>query len=361
MLTIESLSITLGEFSVRDVSLEIRPGDYFAILGPTGAGKTVLLETIAGIHTPKSGRIILDDIEITSTEPRLRNIGMVYQDYMLFPHLTVEENISFGLGQRKISSNKQHALVKEMSSLLEISHLTKRYPGTLSGGEQQRVALARALVLKPEILLLDEPMSALDSRTRERIRLELSRIQKLFGTTIVQITHHFDDVFALANRIAIMREGQIVQVGDISEVFLHPSDTFVAEFLGIGNIIRGTSSKFGNIIQITTHDGTTFFAASGVIGDIVATLHAEDVILSKAPFASSARNCLLGTVTEIIPTGSTVRIILDVGFLLTALLTRISCHELYLEPGSRVYATFKASAVHVMQVTSQESGILLSR
>ena len=354
MLRIESLSIRLGEFSVWDVSLEIRPGDYFIILGPTGAGKTVLLETIAGIHTPESGRIILGGKEITSTEPSLRNIGMVYQDYMLFPHLTVEENIAFGLRQRKISSDKQHALVEEMSSLLEISHLIKRYPGTLSGGEQQRVALARALVLKPEILLLDEPMSALDGHTRERMRMELSRIQKLIGTTIVQITHHFDDVFALANRIAIMREGRIVQVGETSEVFLHPSDTFVAEFLGIGNIIRGTSSKSGNITQITTIGGTAFFAASGIIGDVVVTLHAEDVILSKAPFTSSARNCLSGTVTEVIPSGSTVRVILDVGFLLTALLTRESCCELHLESGSRVYATFKASAVHVIPVNSEQ-------
>jgi molybdate transport system ATP-binding protein len=354
VLRIESLSITLGEFSVRDVSLDIRPGEYFIILGPTGAGKTVLLETIAGIHTPESGRIILGDNEITSTEPRLRNIGMVYQDYVLFPHLTVEENITFGLRQRKISSDEQHALVEELSSLLEIPHLLNRYPGTLSGGEQQRVALARALVLKPEILLLDEPMSALDGRTRERMRMELSRIRKLTGTTIVQITHHFDDVFALADRIAIMREGWIVQVGETSDVFLHPSDTFVAEFVGIGNIIQGTSAKDGNITQIITHDGTVFFTASGIIGDVVATLPAEDVILSKAPFASSARNCLSGTVTEVIPSGSTVRVFLDVGFPLTALLTRESCRELHLEQGSRVYATFKASAVHVIAVSSQD-------
>jgi molybdate transport system ATP-binding protein len=356
VLRIESLSISLGEFSVRDISLEIRPGEYFIILGPTGAGKTVLLETIAGIHTPASGRILLGDKEITSTEPRLRNIGMVYQDYMLFPHLTVEDNIVFGLRQRKIPLVEARAMVQEMISFLEIPHLTKRYPGSLSGGEQQRVALARALVLRPEILLLDEPMSALDSRTRERMRRELSHIRKLTGTTIVQITHHFDDVFALADRVAIMREGRIIQTGETSEVFLHPSDTFVAEFLGIGNIIRGTSSSTGTITQITTREGTMFFAASGIIGDVVATLHAEDVILSKAPFTSSARNCLSGTVTEVIPSGSTVRVILDVGFLLTALLTRESCHELYLEPGCRVYATFKASAVHVIPVNPQECG-----
>jgi len=350
MLRIESLSITLDEFPVRDVSLEIRPGEYFIILGPTGAGKTVLLETIAGIHAPDSGRIFLGDREITSTEPRSRNIGMVYQDYMLFPHLTVGDNIAFGLHRKKISSDKQHALVEEMSSLLEISHLTKRYPGTLSGGEQQRVALARALVLKPEILLLDEPMSALDGRTRERMRMELSHIRKHTGTTIVQITHHLDDVFALADRIAIMREGRIVQIGETSDVFMHPADIFIAEFLGISNIIRGNSSRHGNITRVTPVAGPEFFAASDVLGDIVATLHAEDVILSGEPFVSSARNCLPGTASEIIPFGNTVRVILDVGFPLTALLTRESCHDLRLEPGSKIYSTFKASAVHLIQV-----------
>ncbi|MDD4136555.1 MAG: ATP-binding cassette domain-containing protein [Methanoregula sp.] len=353
MLSIESLSITLGEFSVRDVSLEIRPGEYFIILGPTGAGKTVLLETIAGIHTPGSGRIVLGDNEITTTEPRLRSTGMVYQDYMLFPHLTVEENIAFGLRQRKIPMDTQHALVSEMSAFMEIAHLAQRYPGSLSGGEQQRVALARALVLKPEILLLDEPLSALDGRTRERMRRELSRIRKCTGTTIIQITHHFDDVFALADRIAIMRDGHIIQVGETSDVFLHPADTFVAEFLGISNIIRGESSMAGNIARITPAHGPSFFAASGIVGNVVATLHAEDVILSEAPFASSARNCLFGTVTDVLPAGSTVRVILDAGFPLTALLTRESCRDLHLGPGSTVCATFKASAVHVIAVTPE--------
>jgi len=353
LLRIESLSITLGDFSVRDVSLEIRSNEYFIILGPTGAGKTVLLETLAGIHTPDTGKIFLGDQEITSTEPRSRNIGMVYQDYMLFPHLTVKDNIAFGLRQREIPLNEQHSMVDEMSTLLEIRHLAKRYPGSLSGGEQQRVALARALILRPGILLLDEPMNALDSRTRERMRMELTRIRRLTGTTIIQITHHFDDAFALADRIAIMREGRIIQVGETSEVFLHPADTFVAEFLGIGNIIRGTSSRVGNIARITTGTGPVFYAACSIVGDVVATLHAEDVILSQEPFASSARNCLSGTVSEIIPFGSTVRVILDVGFPLTALLTRESCHDLQLEPGSSVYATFKASAVHVIPVTPQ--------
>lgn len=351
MLLIESLSIHLGDFAVRDVSLKINSGEYFIILGPTGAGKTILLETIAGIHPPDSGRIWLDNHEITSMEPRTRNIGMVYQDYMLFPHLTVEKNISFGLRQKKMPPGEQQKIVTETSTLLEISSLLDRYPGTLSGGEQQRVALARALVLRPKILLLDEPINALDSTTRQKMRGELLRIKNATGTTIVHITHHFDDVYMLADRIAIMRDGRIVQAGEPSEVFLHPVDPFVAEFLGIGNMIRGISKKAGDLVEINAGSGQGFFAASSVVGEVIATLHPEDIILSLAPFASSARNCLSGTVSEIVPSGSTVRVILDAGFPLTALLTRESCRELHLVAGSMVFATFKASAVHVISVT----------
>lgn len=356
MLRIESLSVTLGEFSFRDVSLEVRENEYLVVLGPSGAGKTVLLETIAGIHAPDAGRIFLGGREITGASPRSRSFGMVYQDYALFPHRTVGENIAFGLRQRKVPPDEQRALVAEISALLEVDHLAERYPGTLSGGEQQRVALARALVLRPKVLLLDEPLSALDGPTRERMRTELARVRRLTGTTVIQITHHLEDVFALADRVAIMHEGRIVQVGETANVFLHPADPFVAEFLGIGNIIRGRASPAGRLVRVETGTGASFLAVSGVVGDVVATLHAEDVILSEAPFASSARNCLPGTVTELVPCGSTVRVVLDAGFSLTALLTRESCHELDLGPGSRVCATFKASAVHVIPAAPQPDG-----
>jgi len=351
MLRIASLSVTLGEFSLQDVSLEIHRNEYFIILGPTGAGKTILLETIAGIHAPEAGRMWMDGREITAAEPKDREIGMVYQDYMLFPHLSARENITFGLRQGKMNRDEQQERVHEVSALLDIGGLLDRYPITLSGGEQQRVALARALVLRPKVLLLDEPLNALDSRSREKMRRELLRIRRLTGTTIVQITHHFEDVYALADRIAIMREGQIVQTGVPSEVFLHPADRFVAEFLGIGNIIRGTSSVSGHLARIMTATGQVFYASSPFAGEVIATLHPEDIIVSAAPFASSARNCIAGTVSEIIPLGNTVRVVLDTGFPLTAVLTRESCSELQLVPGSRVYATFKASAVHVIPVS----------
>lgn len=347
-LSIDKISITLGSFSLKEVSFTVRTGEYFMLLGPTGAGKTIVLETIAGIHIPDAGRICWDGKDLTHAEPRDRNIAVVYQDYMLFPHLTVKENIGFGLVQKKADRADVENGVREMAGMLGISHLLERYPGTLSGGEQQRVALARALILKPRVLLLDEPTNALDTAMREHMRKELLRIHRITGTTVIQITHHFEEVFALADRVAVMRDGKIIQTGTPAEVFWHPKDTFVAGFVGIGNQIKGVARKAGDLVEIVTDTGTVIVAAAGEEGPSVATLHAEDIIVSKEPFLSSARNRLKGTISEIVPAGSTVRVMIDAGLPLQALLTRESCHELDLSVGCQVYATFKASAVHVI-------------
>lgn len=347
-LSLDSVAITLGNFSLKGISFTVQTGEYFMLLGPTGAGKTIVLETIAGIHTPDSGRICWDGEDLTHAEPRNRNIAVVYQDYMLFMHLTVRENIGFGLKQRKQDRATAGKAVGEMAEMLGITHLLDRYPGTLSGGEQQRVALARALVLKPRVLLLDEPTNALDTAMREHMRNELARIHRLTGTTVIQITHHFEEVFALADRVAVMRDGQIVQAGTPAEVFWHPKDTFVAGFVGIKNQIRGTARRAGDLTEVVTESGAVIVAAAGEEGPAVATLHAEDIIVSREPFVSSARNRLKGTVTGIVPAGSTVRVLIDAGFPLCALLTRESASELGLLEGCTVYATFKASAVHVI-------------
>jgi len=185
MLGIRGLSLSLGEFSLTDVDLTVADAEYFIILGPTGAGKTILLETIAGIYAPRAGTITLDGHDITRTDPKDRGIGMVYQDYMLFPHLTVGENIGFGLLQRGDDPARIREAVREAADLLGIGHLLERTPGTLSGGEQQRAAIARALVLRPRVLLLDEPLSALDAVTRDRLRKELRTIHRATGTTVV--------------------------------------------------------------------------------------------------------------------------------------------------------------------------------
>jgi len=203
---IRGLWVDLEGFRLCDINLDIAVGEYFIVLGPTGAGKTILLETIAGLHQPRRGHILLDGVDITHTPPERRGIGFVYQDYALFPHLTVSGNIAFGLGLQGMGQSDIEKRVAAISQLLGIEHLLHRLPETLSGGEAQRVALARALVVEPRLLLLDEPLSALDPEAREALQRELGRIHRKLGTTTVHVTHDFEEAVALGDRIAVLRE-----------------------------------------------------------------------------------------------------------------------------------------------------------
>jgi ABC-type Fe3+/spermidine/putrescine transport system ATPase subunit len=240
MLRLEGICLRLGEFRLHDIYLHVKAGTYLMLLGSTGTGKTVLLETIAGVHKPSSGAIHIKGRDATHLSPEKRHLGIVYQDYALFPHLTVFQNIAFGLRLRGITDRKIKGAVEEMASFLEISPLLKRPPGRLSGGERQRVALARALVMEPYVLLLDEPMSALDRVTRSRIQNELKRIHTQLGVTIVHITHDLAEAFFLADHLAVMKDGRILQEGTLQEVCRRPNDRSVAELVGIENLIPAT-------------------------------------------------------------------------------------------------------------------------
>lgn len=345
-LEIRSLSKTLGDFHLRDVNLTINDGEYFIILGPSGAGKTILLETIAGIHRPDNGRIFLDDTDITDTPARLRHIGMVYQDYMLFPHLTIEKNIGFGLKQQGVHPEEIKRLTGEIASLLEITHLLPRDPETLSGGEQQRVAIARALIIRPRVLLLDEPLSALDAITRRRMRNELSHLPSLTGVSIIHITHHAEDLVSLGTRSAVMDEGAIVQMGHPDEIFQNPQTPFVAAFTGMENLLPGIAgtSHEGKIIKV---GNVRIHAISHHTGPVIFGIRSEDLIFSREPLRSSARNVLQAKVTKIRLMGSLAWVMVDCGFSLTGVLTVQSLFELGIDDGDMVYITFKASAVMV--------------
>lgn len=233
MLEIKDIQLKLGQFTLDYINIKIELGEYFVILGPSGSGKTVLLETIAGLYIPAKGEIYYNDENITLFPPEKRNIGFVYQNYELFPHMTVEENITFGLRIRKINkeiiSKKLHNLV----SMLKISHLLKRYPDKLSGGEKQRVALARALIISPKILLLDEPMSALDMMTRLTLQQEIKNIHKEFNSTIVHVTHDIEEAMFLADRIGIMDNGRLIQVSKTEDIFNGANSLFLETFLKI--------------------------------------------------------------------------------------------------------------------------------
>ncbi len=233
MISLENVSISLGDFSLRDVNLEIPSGEYFSILGPTGAGKTVILELIAGLYKPDKGNILINNKNVEKIPPEKRGVGFVYQDYALFPHLNVYKNISFGLKLRKIPPDEIENTVLELTELFDIIHLLDRFPGTLSGGEQQRVSLARALALKPKILLMDEPLNALDPNTKKFLCREIKRIHQTYKCTIVHVTHDFNEAGTLATLVGIILDGQIRQIGTPKEIFKNNGDLKVSKFLGL--------------------------------------------------------------------------------------------------------------------------------
>jgi len=230
MISIKNLKVNLGDFLLQNINLDIEPGEYFIVLGPTGAGKTVLLESIAGLYPVLEGEVWIGDKEITDLSPEKREIGIVYQDQVLFPHLSVEKNIAFGLKMRKCPKNEAKAKIDAIVEVVGISHLLRRSPATLSGGEKQKVALARALVTEPKVLLLDEPLSALDPETREKMQGELREMHRKVVVTIIHVTHDFEEAIALGHRVAVLNDGCIAQMGTPEEFLRRPSSEFVARF-----------------------------------------------------------------------------------------------------------------------------------
>ena len=240
-LRLTRLTKSYGEFTaVDDLSLVIPEGSFFALLGPSGCGKTTTLRMIAGLEEPTVGSIHLGSTDITTTKPYQRPINTVFQNYALFPHLTIYENIAFGLRRRGIKD--VDAAVSKVLDLVELPHLAQRKPTQLSGGQQQRIALARAIVNRPALLLLDEPLGALDLKLRRQMQIELKWIQKEVGLTFVHVTHDQEEAMTMADTIAVMNEGQIEQMGSPADLYDNPKTAFVANFLGQSNLIKGTIS-----------------------------------------------------------------------------------------------------------------------
>lgn len=237
-----------GETTViPELSLEIKKGEFFTLLGPSGCGKTTLLRMVAGFNSIEGGEIRFNEQVINQVAPGKRNIGMVFQNYAIFPHLTVKGNVEFGLQNRKIAKNEMNDKVEEMLQLVQMNEFKDRLPKNLSGGQQQRVALARAIVIRPNVLLMDEPLSNLDAKLRIEMRNVIKEIQREVGITTVYVTHDQEEAMAVSDRIAVMKSGVIQHVGTPQEIYLRPANVFVATFIGRTNIIDGTISQ--------NHDG----------------------------------------------------------------------------------------------------------
>ena len=249
-LEIEDLSIDLGEFKLVDVNLKVKKGDYLTIIGPTGSGKSILLETIAGFYKPKKGRVYLEGEDITDLPPEKRNMSIVYQDYVLFPHKTVFDNIAYGLKKKIKDKDKIKEEITQITEVLNISHLLHRKPDTLSGGEQQRVALARALILNHSILLLDEPTSAVDIKIKESIISELKKIKHI---PVLHITHDLAEARTLGEKIGIFMNGELIAFGD-KDILKKPNTKKVAEFLGF-NIIENKAIAPEDVIIKDGNEG----------------------------------------------------------------------------------------------------------
>lgn len=235
MIRLNNINVELSKFSLKNINLFVEKGEFYSLLGPTGSGKSMLLETIAGLKSVKSGNVLIDKVDKTKEKPENRNISIVYQDFALFPNMTVEENIKYGL-RFKEKDPKYEENYKNLIKIFNIEHITDRYPKNLSGGEKQRTSLARGLVVEPKILLLDEPFSALDNHTKKQIMHQMKEIHKQFDITILMVTHNFSEVYYLADKVAIIDNGKIIQVNEIETVFNHPENRFVAQFTGMENI-----------------------------------------------------------------------------------------------------------------------------
>ena len=342
---VRGVSLRLGEFAVHDVSLDVQQGEYFVLLGPTGAGKTVVLECVAGLHRPDKGDVYVDGERVNEAPPELRGLGYLPQDYALFPHLTVAQNIGFGMRVQRKPRAEIERRVQELAALLGITHLLRRSPVKLSGGEQQRVALARAVAIEPKVLLLDEPLSALDEQTREGLCVELRRVHEELETTTLHVSHNFEETLAVADRIGIIHQGRMQQVGTPEEVFRRPNSEFVARFVRSENVLRGSARAGGSGLVVSVGEAE-LDAESGPEGEVFLTVRPEEVALTPAP-GEARPNRRVGRLLRVVDKGALMRVEVEVGVTLVALVGRRAFQRSGLAVGDEAAVSFDPGAAHV--------------
>jgi|YNPNPStandDraft_1061719.scaffolds.fasta_scaffold04556_5 ABC-type Fe3+/spermidine/putrescine transport system ATPase subunit len=313
MIRVDDLLEKRGEFTLHISSLEVTAGEYLVLLGPSGAGKSLLLGAVAGLYPVRQGRIFLDGVEVTRQPPERRNVGLVAQNPGLFPHLTVRQNIAFGLRYRRARRAALEARMAQLVELLDLGPLLDRSVRDLSGGEQQRVALARTLTVEPRVLLLDEPLGRLDHNTREELRQELRRLHQALGTTTLHVSHDRAEAFALADRVAILGGGQIHQIGPVEEVFTRPVNPFVARFVGVENLFPGTAFREAGQTWVQW-DGPALRTTADRTGPVWVCIRPEAIRLGPADRPPPPGvNVLEGSVHLLRVEGPLVRVELQVG------------------------------------------------
>ena len=356
MISLQRVHARAGEFRLRDISFDVPRGGYGVVIGPAGSGKTTLLETIAGVVRPVSGRVLLGGEDVTHAPPERRRLGIVYQHAFLFPHLSVRENVEYGATNRSAAG--------EIAARFGVDVLAERAVGSLSGGERQLVAIARALARQPDVLLLDEPFSALDPRTRNVARRVLRAIYYERRFTVLQVTHDFTEAGLLGDVAIILDGGRVVQHGDPEQVFRKPASAYIADFLGAENVFTGVATpiraadadwaanggdEFMQHAVAFTTGSLTFYALGDVApGSTHAVIRAEEVSLSSEPSMSSVQNQFRGMIVELVPAGAVTRVTVNAaGTPIVAAVTSRSVRELELRVGSEIVAGFKATAVHL--------------
>jgi len=348
MIRLEQLNLVVGSFALRNISLHVRPGEYLVLLGPTGSGKTLLLECLCGLNRIDSGRIFIDGVDVTAFEPRRRRLGYLPQDYALFPHRTVRGNIGFALAAN------DRGRVAELMDLIGVAHLADRFPQKLSGGEKQRVALARALAIAPRVLLLDEPVSALDEQTRDTLCRELKQLQQHTQTTTIHVCHNFDEMLAVGDRVGIIDGGRILQLGTPQEVIERPGNERAAEFVRAGNLFPARASADGPGLRLICPHGIELKAnppdAESLDDEVVAMVRPENIRLTARrghdlPDATG----LEGVIGNVIDLGAVVRVNVDCGGLQWLVsLGKREYNSLRFGVGDHVGLVIAPENVHVM-------------
>jgi spermidine/putrescine ABC transporter ATP-binding subunit len=340
--------------AVDQISLDVPAGAFVSLLGPSGSGKTTTLNLIAGFLTPDSGDILLDERSIADVPPHKRNIGMVFQSYSLFPHMTVADNVGFPLRMRtQLSRQDARKRIDEMLALVQLGHLGTRYPRQLSGGQQQRVAMARALVSHPRLLLMDEPLGALDKKLREQMQVEIKRIHRSVGTTVIYVTHDQTEALTMSDVVVVMHQARVSQVGTPRVLYEAPANLFVADFLGDSNLLNATVAQVcGDELAVEIGSGEKIRVARGTSAAAlgaraVLLIRPEDISVTTTAERAESQDVLAGTIKDISYHGDTFK--LDVAVGTDVLKVKVARERgAGMEHGDRVFLTWRSGVVRLL-------------